>query len=73
MTLEEFKKLIKDLWTTELMLSSSFLPLEYGEVYNKLVEKYAGDFYTYNYTEAIDKEVEAIWLRKNTKLGKSLK
>lgn len=71
-SLEAFRKAIKNLVAEKGAYPR--LPKDLDiEVQNMLTEKFPGDFIRDNYTPAMDKEVEAIWQRKRSKLAKALK
>lgn len=71
---KEIKDFIINNWTAkDPALLRDSISEEASEIYDELADKYHNDFMAYKYTEAVDKEVEAIWLKRNSKLGRALK
>lgn len=71
MKLEEFKSKFKEAWI-DVEVVTPFPLSKHDEDLNNILDKYELEFHQSNYTDVVDKEVEAIWLRRNTKLGKAL-
>lgn len=69
MTFKKFQREFQRAW--EDGFSYTAFPIT-GKELDSIIDNHRAEFHKSKYTEAVNKEVEALWSRKYTKLGKSL-
>lgn len=70
MTFKKFQREFKRAWE-DRFVDTNFPVI--GKELDSIIDNHRAEFHKSNYTEAVNKEVEALWSRKYTKLGKVLK